>query len=73
MRKQYPRIRLRTDTVWTVEQVLDARLRFARGEAGFRRMAQEFGAHRLTIEKAATGKSYRVLPMPPGPLWSVLR
>jgi hypothetical protein len=53
--------------------VLDARLRLVRGDDDFARMAQEYGVHRVTVRRAAVGERYRAIPMPPGPMWSVLR
>ncbi|MBM1175411.1 hypothetical protein [Microvirga arabica] len=49
----------------TVEQVLEARLRYAAGEREYRKLAREFGVSREAVRAAAEGLSFKHLPMPP--------
>ena len=52
-------------TKLTVEQVLEARLRYALGEREYSRLAHEFGVSREAIRSAAEGLTFKYLPMPP--------
>ena len=52
-------------TKLTVEQVLEARLRFASGEREFSKLAREFGVSRDAVRHAAEGLTFKYLPMPP--------
>ena len=49
----------------TVEQVLEARLRYAAGERELTRLARAFGVRRQAVQSAAVGQTYKDLPMPP--------
>jgi hypothetical protein len=49
----------------TVEQVLEARLRYASGEREYSKLAREFGVSREAVRAAAEGLSFKYLPMPP--------
>ena len=49
----------------TVEQVLEARLRYAAGERELTRLAREYGVGRQVVHSAAVGQTYKDLPMPP--------
>ena len=49
----------------TVEQVLEARLRYAAGERELERMAKDYGVARWTLRNAVLGFTYKHLPMPP--------
>jgi hypothetical protein len=49
----------------TVEQVLEARLRYASGEREYGKLAREFGVSREAVRAAAEGLSFKYLPMPP--------
>jgi biotin operon repressor len=49
----------------TVEQVLEARLRYASGEREFSKLAREFGVSREAIHNAVDGLTFKYLPMPP--------
>jgi hypothetical protein len=49
----------------TVEQVLEARLRYADGEQDFKKLAQAYRISRSTIANAVLGKTFKDLPMPP--------
>ena len=48
----------------TVEQVLEARLRYAAGEKEWMKLSWEYGVHYCAIRKAAMGESFKHLPMP---------
>lgn len=52
-------------TKLTVEQVLEARLRYAAGERKFSKLAREFGVSREAIRNAVDGVTFKYLPMPP--------
>lgn len=52
-------------TKLTVEQVLEARLRYAAGERKFSKLAREFGVSREAIRNAVEGTTFKYLPMPP--------
>ena len=52
-------------TKLTVEQVLEARLRYASGEREYSRLAREFGVSCEAVRAAAEGLSFKYLPMPP--------
>lgn len=49
----------------TVEQVLEARLRYAAGEREMSKLAQAYGVGRQAVQSAAVGHTYKDLPMPP--------
>ena len=49
----------------TVEQVLEARLRYAAGERELTRLAREYGVGRQVVHSAAVGQTYKDLSMPP--------
>jgi hypothetical protein len=49
----------------TVEQVLEARLRYAAGEREVSKLAQAYGVDRQAVQSAAAGQTYKDLPMPP--------
>jgi hypothetical protein len=49
----------------TVEQVLEARLRYASGERKYSKLAREFGVSSEAIRNAAKGMTFKYLPMPP--------
>ena len=48
----------------TVEQVLEARLRYAAGERELSKLAQAYGVGRQAVQSAAVGHTYKDLPMP---------
>ena len=52
----------------TVEQVLDARLRYAAGadQREWKKLAKEYGTYPDVLRKAAMGETYKHLPMPRG-------
>jgi DNA-binding GntR family transcriptional regulator len=52
-------------TKLTVEQVLEARLRYAAGERQYSKLAREFGVSREAVRSAAEGLSFKYRPMPP--------
>ena len=49
----------------TVEQVLEARLRYRAGEQELSRLAQEFGVTRQALQSAGVGHTFKDLAMPP--------
>ena len=49
----------------TVEQVLEARLRYAAGEREFGKLAKAYQISRSTITNAVLGRTFKDLPMPP--------
>jgi hypothetical protein len=49
----------------TVEQVLEVRIRYARGERVWSLLAREFGVSREAVKAAALGFTFKGLPMPP--------
>ncbi len=49
----------------TVEQVLEARLRYAAGERELSKLAKAYGVGRQVVQSAAVGQTYKDLPMPP--------
>ena len=49
----------------TVEQVLEARLRYAAGEREWSKLAQDIGVARQALQSAVVGHTYKDLPMPP--------
>lgn len=49
----------------TVEQVLEARLRYAAGERKFSKLARDFGVSPEAIRNAVEGVTFKYLPMPP--------
>ena len=49
----------------TVEQVIEARLRYAAGERKFNKLAQTYQVSRSTITNAVLGYTFKELPMPP--------
>ena len=51
----------------TVEQVLEARMRYAAGEKEFTKLARDYGVSRPTITNAVLGYTFKYLPMPPRP------
>jgi hypothetical protein len=52
-------------TKLTVEQVLEARLRYAAGERNLKELAQTYQVGRSTITNAVLGYTFKDLPMPP--------
>jgi hypothetical protein len=52
-------------TKLTVEQVLEARLRYACGEREYSKLAREFGVSREAFRNAVDGVTFKYLPMPP--------
>jgi hypothetical protein len=48
----------------TVEQVLDARLRYAVGERGWSKLGRLYGVTPDIVRNAALGVTYKDLPMP---------
>ncbi len=52
-------------TKLTVEQVLEARWRYASGERKYSKMAREFGVTREAIRDSVEGMTFKYLPMPP--------
>ena len=49
----------------TVEQVLEARLRYRAGERELSKLARAFGVTRQALQSAAVGHTFKDLPMPP--------
>ena len=49
----------------TVEQVLEARLRYATGERELSKLARAYGVGRQALQSAVVGQTYKDLPMPP--------
>jgi DNA-binding GntR family transcriptional regulator len=49
----------------TVEQVLEARLRYEAGEREYSKLAREYGVSREAIRNAVDGMTFKYLPMPP--------
>jgi hypothetical protein len=49
----------------TVEQVLEARLRYAAGERELSKLARAYGVGRQAVHSAAVGHTFKDLPMPP--------
>lgn len=49
----------------TVEQVLEARLRYASGERAYSKLAREYGVSQAAIRNAVEGVTFKYLPMPP--------
>ena len=49
----------------TVEQVLDARLRYKAGERELSKLAKAYGVGRQVVQSAAVGQTYKDLPIPP--------
>ncbi len=49
----------------TVEQVLEARLRYTAGERELSKLAREFGVTRQALQSAVVGHTFKDLPMPP--------
>jgi hypothetical protein len=49
----------------TVEQVLEARLRYASGERQLTKLSRDYGVSRETIKNAVLGMTFKDLPMPP--------
>jgi predicted transcriptional regulator len=49
----------------TVEQVLEARLRYRAGERELSKLAREFGVTRQALQSAVVGHTFKDLPMPP--------
>jgi DNA-binding GntR family transcriptional regulator len=52
-------------TKLTVEQVLEARLRYASGEREYSKLAREYGVSREAVRNAVEGLTFKYLPMPP--------
>ena len=52
-------------TKLTVEQVLEARLRYAVGELKWSTLARGYGVSREAVRNAAEGVTFKHLPMPP--------
>jgi hypothetical protein len=52
-------------TKLTVEQVLEARWRYASGEREFSKLARESGVSREAMRNAVDGLTFKYLPMPP--------
>ncbi len=49
----------------TVEQVLEARLRYRAGERDLSTLARAYGVGRQALQSAAVGHTFKDLPMPP--------
>ncbi len=49
----------------TVEQVLDARLRYEAGERELSKLARAYGVGRQALQSAVVGHTFKDLPMPP--------
>ena len=49
----------------TVEQVLEARLRYWAGERELSKLARAYGVGRQALLSAAVGHTFKDLPMPP--------
>ncbi len=49
----------------TVEQVIEARLRYAAGEQDFKKLAEDYQIAPSTLANAVLGKTFKDLPMPP--------
>lgn len=49
----------------TVEQVIEARLRYAAGEQDLKKLAQEYRISASTLANAVLGRTFKELPMPP--------
>ena len=49
----------------TVEQVLEARLRYRAGEREFSKLSRDYGVSREAIKAAVLGMTFKDLPMPP--------
>ncbi len=49
----------------TVEQVLDARLRYEAGERELSKLARAYGVRRQALKSAVVGHTFEDLPMPP--------
>ena len=49
----------------TVEQVLDARLRYEAGERELSKLARAYGVGRQAVQSAVVGHTFKDLPMPP--------
>jgi hypothetical protein len=49
----------------SVEQVLEARWRYASGEREWSRFARDYGVGRETIRDAVLGLTFKEVPMPP--------
>ena len=49
----------------TVEQVLEARLRYAAGERELSKLARAYGVGRQALQSAVVGHTFKDLPMPP--------
>ena len=54
-----------TNRKLTVEQVLEARLRYASGERQLSKLSRDYGVSRETIMNAIHGRTFKDLPMPP--------
>jgi hypothetical protein len=52
-------------TKLTVEQVLEARLRYAAGERDWTQLAHEYGIAAWTLRSAVLGQTYKYVLMPP--------
>jgi hypothetical protein len=50
----------------TVEQVIEARLRYAAGEQDIKKLAQDYRISPSTLANAVLGRTFKDLPMPPG-------
>jgi hypothetical protein len=49
----------------TVEQVIEARLRYAKGQKDVGAIAKDLGVSKGSLEPAVLGKTYKDIPMPP--------
>ena len=49
----------------TVEQVLEARLRYSAGEQDFKKLAEAYQISPSTLVNAVLGRTFEDLPMPP--------
>ncbi|PVE25416.1 hypothetical protein DC522_05845 [Microvirga sp. KLBC 81] len=65
MQRRYPRIQIDKRSKLTVEQIIEARMRYARGDRNFVAMAREFGVSRWAIIETVTGHNHKSVPMPP--------
>jgi hypothetical protein len=57
------------DARLSVEQILEARLRYADGEQELSKLARDYRVHREVIKRVVLGESHKHLPMPPERPW----
>jgi len=49
----------------TVEQVIEARLRYVAGEQDFRKLAEGYRVSPSTLANAVLGRTFKDVPLPP--------